>query len=276
VSFIFAFIILKMKRKLTIKDLMVDEGDGGGEVSKKVDLKMFHFELGRNLKHNYASVPISAFRKFRVKDRVLGKGSFATVFLAENPQEDGSVNQPVALKIQFNDEQFREEQKVTRKMSKWGLGPKLIDSWITDGYGFIALEYWDGSMLDLNLDKLPDTLTAKLRSLIEEMHRIGYVHADILPKNVLVRVDQAGIPYNVTLCDFGLAQYVEDFQLTPDGNVEEDGIRRGFMSTLYNYHNLPDNCSHFYFEERRIRYFHCIKDPRHLDYGLLYFLEKGA
>ncbi len=250
-----------MKRRLTSQDLLTEE------TVKKVDQKMFHFHLGRT-NNSKASVPVKAFRRFRVLDRILGKGSFSTVFLASRN------DQLVALKIQFNDEQFRFEQKLTHKMSKWKLGPQVLESWITDGYGFIALEYWNGSMLDLDLKELPQKLTAKLRGLIEEMHRLGYVHADVLPKNILVRTTQEGIPCDITLCDFGLAQFVEDFQLTR-ALPEEDETRRGYMSTLFHYHMLEDNLSHEYFRRRKIQLRHCLNNPRHLDYGFLFYLEKG-
>ena len=100
------------------------------------------------------------------------------------------------------------------------------------------------------------------RGMIDTLHETGYIHADILEKNVLVKVDpNNNTIQDITLTDFGLMDMEEDWKANPE-----------FLEELYNYHSAAPNNTRHYFQDLDISLEDVLDDPRHLDYALLYYL----
>lgn len=105
---------------------------------------------------------------------------------------------------------FEDEVALTRNMSDLGVSPKFIESWtcpanINDEsheLGFLVTERWD-STLDKYQHKLSAHLIHKLDRLVKTMHENGYTHGDLSPYNVIIKVNHAGIAYDIAIIDFG-------------------------------------------------------------------------
>jgi len=211
-------------------------------------------------KKSHAIVSREATRGYTFKN-IIGSGTSGTVYRATSP------NLPdVAIKVQ-SDRGFEEEADLARRMSELGVGPQLVEAWSAEGVGFLVTDKWDTSLWDYVHDakrpmRLPSHLVYKLKVLIRRLHDAHIVHGDILEKNILVQVKDSGELANLILTDFGLANTIEKWKETPD-----------FLQTMLDYQKHSDNHTHHYFEDLNIGLRELKRDPRHLDWSLLYYLE---
>lgn len=102
---------------------------------------------------------------------------------------------------------FENEVKIHYKLSKKGISPKLYDTWIDDGVGFIVMD-----KLNISLDKYLETnkhlSSRKLHELfmvINIMHENGIYHNDLHGGNIMM--DGRGHFY---IIDFGNAKLIKD------------------------------------------------------------------
>jgi serine/threonine protein kinase len=149
-------------------------------------------------------------------ERLLGAGSFATVWLGYDPSLDARVAIKVLADNWSHDlrvrERFRDEGRLLwrldhdRVVRVHGLGD------LPDGRPYLVMAWADGGSLRDRLDAGPIAVDAALRLLREiaagvaVLHREGIVHRDLSPGNVLFRTGEA--EEQVLIADLGLAKAV--------------------------------------------------------------------
>ena len=153
--------------------------------------------------------------------RPLGRGGSGSVWLAR----DERTGLEVALKIVP-----REGKRASRAAREMEAASRLrhercvraYDFGGDSGHVYIAYEYVQGSTLreTLRSGKLGDRdaveASAQILDALAHAHRIGIVHRDVKPSNVLVEVAPT---ISIRLLDFGLAQFDEADTLTAIGDV---------------------------------------------------------
>ena len=156
---------------------------------------------------------LAAGRPLQVKGyRVLskiGEGGMSNVFLAER-ETDGVQ---VALKI-LNAKPSDDKQLLQRFIQESALISdidhtnvvRIYDKGFTDDYAYIAMEYFTGgSLKDVIAQGLTPrqalSLLAQAAAALLEIHRLGIVHRDVKPANMMLRADGT-----MVLADFGIAK----------------------------------------------------------------------
>ena len=144
--------------------------------------------------------------------RKIGEGGMSNVFLAER-ESDGVE---VALKI-LNARPSDDKQLLQRFIQESALISdidhtnvvKIFDKGFTDDYAYIAMEYFTGgSLKDVIAGGLTPrqalSLLAQAAAALAEIHRLGIVHRDVKPANMMLRADGT-----MVLADFGIAKRTE-------------------------------------------------------------------
>ncbi|MBI3723146.1 protein kinase, partial [bacterium] len=133
----------------------------------------------------------------------IGHGGMGTVYRAEG------LGRAVALKV-LKKHQARVSERFRREgelLAKVGSHPHVVAIHAAgeeDGLPFIVMELVDGGSLE---EKLPLTVSEATRIVeevaraVEHLHRLGIIHRDIKPGNVLIARDG-----RAKLTDFGLAR----------------------------------------------------------------------
>lgn len=154
--------------------------------------------------------------------RLLGRGGMGTVYRAIDPR----LNRLVALKLllRVDVEHFSRFLQGARAQARVQHEHvcRVYEAGEADGEPYIVMQYIDGRPLNKVKDRM--TLEQKVRVIREvaaalhEAHRIGLVHRDVKPGNILVDVGEDGSwkPYVV---DFGLARDVAERGQTMSGAV---------------------------------------------------------
>ncbi|HKB42343.1 MAG TPA: protein kinase, partial [Gemmataceae bacterium] len=162
--------------------------------------------------------------RFQVR-ACLGAGSFGTVYLVYDPQLDREmalkVPQPGTLQNPQAVERFLREARAAGRLHH----PHIVPVFEASGSGsdyYIASAYVPGRTLEqaLSAGTLDFRQAARTAHALAEAlayaHRLGIVHRDVKPSNVLL--DEQGEAY---LMDFGLAYrlYAATKHLTHDGMI---------------------------------------------------------
>ena len=139
----------------------------------------------------------------------IGEGGMSNVFLAER-ESDGAQ---VALKI-LNAKPSDDKQLLQRFIQESALISdidhtnvvKIYDKGFTEDYAYIAMEYFTGgSLKDVIAQGLTPrqtlSLLAQAAAALAEIHRLGIVHRDVKPANMMLRADGT-----MVLADFGIAK----------------------------------------------------------------------
>ncbi|HET8622875.1 MAG TPA: serine/threonine-protein kinase [Gemmatimonadales bacterium] len=154
--------------------------------------------------------------------REIGRGGAARVFLAEDPG-----GKRVALKVLHPElqvsvtaERFLREIKIVSKIDHPLVAP-VLDSGEAEWLVFYVMPYIDGPTLRTHLDtirrlSIDDTvrLAGDLLGALGAAHRMGIIHRDVKPENVVLS------PQGAVLLDFGIARAIEaagTTQLTRSG-----------------------------------------------------------
>ncbi|MFD0151129.1 serine/threonine-protein kinase [Streptomyces sp. NPDC055721] len=154
----------------------------------------------------------------------IGAGGMGTVYAARRA---GSATQ-VALKtinVELLDNadllsRFEREAEVLAMVSG-AYTARVLDSGVDAGRPFLAMELLDGHPLDTHLReqgpiRAPQTLRAlalALATALGGIHRLGLVHRDLKPGNIMLTSD------GPRLLDFGIAAIVDRTRLTRTGGT---------------------------------------------------------
>eukprot|EP00884_Botryococcus_braunii_P004030 jgi/Botrbrau1/13628/Bobra.0373s0007.1 len=153
--------------------------------------------------------------------KVLGKGAFGTVFLAEDIVE----GKPAACKsidksklvCQEDYEDVVREVEILNLVSDHEHVAELYDTYEDDKAVHMVLELCKGGELfDRIISK--GTFTEKMAAdyfrtmvlVINHLHQLGVMHRDIKPENFLLT--SSGDDAKLKLCDFGLSSYIKPGQ----------------------------------------------------------------
>ncbi|HJW72421.1 MAG TPA: serine/threonine-protein kinase [Geothrix sp.] len=151
-------------------------------------------------------------------ERLLGRGGFASTYLARHDATDT----PVALKVlhpyRMDDpeflERFRQEARLGTMLNHPNL-VRLLDPGPESGVPWLAMEYVAGQRLDQALKEEGPLPLARLLAIARQIaaglahaHQLGIVHRDLKPGNVILAGDQAKI------MDFGISRIMDAQTLT--------------------------------------------------------------
>jgi len=161
---------------------------------------------------------------FKTPKEEIGKGFYGTVYKV--PVKTCIKNVPkgteyIAMKFELinlnnsnqTPEKLKETISITKKIAELGIGPQLYDVFIVESQGlyFIAkiYEYIQGDAWDVHKFKSPKSYSKALTRLTEYVktfNKIGILHKDLHPKNVMVTPSE-----QIFIIDFDLASYAENF-----------------------------------------------------------------
>jgi serine/threonine protein kinase/tetratricopeptide (TPR) repeat protein len=152
----------------------------------------------------------------------LGRGGMGKVYRVL----DMKLNEEVALKLirpevasdKQTIERFNSELKMARKIAHRNVG-KMYELMEAEGTHFITMEYVPGQDLRGLIRQVGRLTTGKAVSIarqicegLEEAHRLGVVHRDLKPGNILI--DKDG---NARIMDFGIARSLRGKGITRAG-----------------------------------------------------------
>jgi tetratricopeptide (TPR) repeat protein len=154
--------------------------------------------------------PGAMLGRYRIVRR-LGRGGMGVVYLAHDPRLD----RPAALKLlprhlsldETARRRFEEEARAASSLDHPHLATVYEIADAPDGRVFIAMAFYDGETLREEIERGPlpiaraVALTGQLADALAAAHRLGIVHRDVKPGNVIVTRDGAA-----TLVDFGVAK----------------------------------------------------------------------
>ena len=161
--------------------------------------------------------------RFEIRAR-LGAGAFGVVYRAYDPTLDREVAlkvpHPGRLQNEKDKVRFLREGKTAAKLRHPNIVP-VYDAGVDGQYQYIAAAFIEGRTLQTALDEEKFDLSRSVQ-LVRDLagalyyaHRLGVVHRDVKPANIML--DANGDPL---LMDFGLARFQEDAdKLTHDGTL---------------------------------------------------------
>lgn len=156
------------------------------------------------------------------KIEFVGEGGMGTVYRAVDPR----LGRTVAIKVLKGDDselwrRFLAEARAQARIEHENVC-RVYDAGHADGEPYIVMQYIEGEPLSRIADRF--TLEQCVKVICEvslavhEAHRLGMIHRDIKPGNVLIELHEDGShkPY---IMDFGLVREVEDKGETRTGAV---------------------------------------------------------
>ncbi|MDG2388865.1 MAG: serine/threonine-protein kinase [Planctomycetaceae bacterium] len=171
--------------------------------------------------------------KYELKRR-LGAGGMGAVFLAT----DTKTKRAVALKVLPKDKaanktlvkRFQAEAQAVANLEHENI-VRVYEADQADGYLYIALEYIDGTDVDIILKKrerMPVKRAAEVvkqvAKALQHAHEQNIVHREIKPANIMIRNDGM-----VKLTDLGLARSVDE---ADDTNITRAGTTVGTVDYM--------------------------------------------
>jgi serine/threonine-protein kinase len=184
--------------------------------------------------------PGKVIGRYRVV-RLLGHGGMGAVYLAERADEQ--FTHQVALKIIGRTlpthalaRRFRAERQILAHLNHPNVARLLDGGASEDGVPYLAMEYVEGTRIDVYCEAQRLDVCARLRlfqqvcAAVQYAHQNLVVHRDIKPSNILVTRDN--IP---KLLDFGIAKLLDPSQTNPT-----DGLTRVYERVLTPQHASPE------------------------------------
>ena len=177
-----------------------------------------HYMIGTVLANRYTIV------------RELGRGGMGVVYLAR----DELLEREVAVKLLAAhamspeaEERFRREARVVARMDHPGIVP--LHDFVRHGDSvFLVMPFVQGASLRRALAErslsIDDVLEVGVRvaDALDYSHRLGVVHRDVKPENIMVERDADGT-LRVRVADFGIAAAEFEERVTKDGVIVGTG-----------------------------------------------------
>lgn len=134
----------------------------------------------------------------------LGRGGFSVVYKAW----DQLLNRHVAIKEFLIPEQAVREREIMTALLNVPFISRIIEEFVCEGKAYIVMSLLEGEDLFSYCREAGGTIpTAKLLPImekvifsVEKMHKLGFIHRDISPKNIMITKEG-----EVCLIDFGAA-----------------------------------------------------------------------
>lgn len=137
--------------------------------------------------------------RYRLSDKVLGKGGFGTVYLGKDEVDGKDVAikcidlEQKSMRNIANRQKIEQEIKLMSILSHKSV-VKYYDSCKTDNYWYIIMEYCNkGTLLDVinensgnERENQARYYLTQLRDALKYLRHLGYVHRDIKPTNILL------------------------------------------------------------------------------------------
>lgn len=153
---------------------------------------------------------------------LIGKGGMGEIYKAYDPR----LKRHVALKFLWhanpeNVKRFLREAQAQAKVKHEHIC-KVYEVGDAEGKSYIAMQYIDGKPLDKEAPNM--TLEQKVKIIkqaaeaVHEAHRMGLIHRDIKPGNIIIEQQKNG-ELKPFVLDFGVARELEDPRLTTTGVV---------------------------------------------------------
>ena len=162
-------------------------------------------------------------------DGILGEGAMGVVFRGTNLAVEKAVAIKMMRKETFAEpdavERFKREAKVWSQLNHPSIA-QVFDFGLQDDMPYLVMELVDGDDLSDVLDRegplAPLRAIAVMRQLasaLEEAHRLGVVHRDIKPQNMMLLRYKPGGRLVLKVLDFGMAKQVgnKSMSLTAPG-----------------------------------------------------------
>lgn len=169
-------------------------------------------------------------------ERVLGTGSFATVWLATDPVLDRQVAVKILADNWSRDHEVRRRFLSEAKVLLTAESPRIVRGFhlgeTATGQPYLVMAWADRGTLDDRIEQRRREgrsfavdevvgLATEIALALADVHRHGHLHRDVKPTNVLIRSASArvGIPglqpdETLLLADFGLVRGLEASALT--------------------------------------------------------------
>lgn len=163
--------------------------------------------IEHKMKYLHLSKVVEVMRNIRHYSNLcfIGSGWFGKVYSGYH----SLINQKVAIKEIIDLEKAKHEIKVMKYENTKFL-PKVYESFYQNNKAYIVMEFIPGAPLGggtfkngRKRDEITSVqITIHILKALKELHRFGYAHNDILPKNIMMNGDD---PWSVKLIDFGSA-----------------------------------------------------------------------
>ena len=168
--------------------------------------------------------------------RPLGAGGMGEVYLAD----DARLGRRVALKILGT--HFETDDAAGKRLLREARAAAALDHpnvctvyevGEEDGRRFIAMQYVEGNNLADVLEKAPlplgtaVSIARQIANAVAAAHRLGIVHRDIKPQNVIVSAKS-----HATVLDFGLAQTTDGADSLTASGLTGSGVVSGTLSYM--------------------------------------------
>ncbi|MBI4818004.1 MAG: serine/threonine protein kinase [Deltaproteobacteria bacterium] len=154
-------------------------------------------------------------------EELLGRGSIATVLRARDELRGQSVVlkaiDPLRSKDQISKQRLRRELEVLTKVAHPGVA-RVLGLEVIAGSDVLVLEYVEGETLAERLLRghlgVEEALgvTTRLCEALEACHKVGVIHRDVKPANIVLHPDRGPV-----LLDFGMAWFTSAMTLTRTG-----------------------------------------------------------
>lgn len=169
------------------------------------------------------------YKHYIVDEKLLGRGLYGKVYSAFDPEK----KKKVAIKRTRNIKASKTEAFIMEHYGYSKYLPKLYSFKVYNNIAYIEMEYIDGTPLGSHFnqthskkigEKKSVQITINILKGLEQLHRSGFTHNDILPKNILIKDDD---PKTTKVIDFNLGKKIND-----DHTISKD-IRNASLMCIY-------------------------------------------